>query len=251
MNMKASLKYQLIDYKKPVMIFYFVIFCVISLFYVGAVITIKGNSSDYTKIGGLEMTTVIFLFVAGLNSFKDTFRMLLQNGVSRKTVFVGNIVTAAIVSFGMAIIDYIILLVGKQISLGNDRLFIEGMFEQLYPARVGVDSMLIESLLLNFFLYTSAIAIGYFITILYYRMSKAAKTIVSIGVPVGVFFLMPIIDSTITNGKIMYTIREILDFSFGITKSSPIHAVVTLFLTFILFSALSWLFMRKAVEKNN
>ena len=78
MKLKSTVKYQMIDMGKPVSIFYFVLLCVLVFGFTvtGARFVISGNIVSTTNgsgFSGMELATVVFLFVCGLNSFKEFF----------------------------------------------------------------------------------------------------------------------------------------------------------------------------------
>src|SRR5665647_391197 len=138
MKGKSSIKYQLSEMKSPVAIFYFIMFCILVLgftFKTIGVVSINGSSvfSNSSLSGpgftGMEAVSAIFLFVCGLNSFKEFFRMLTQNGLSRKTIFAGRIITFLALCAGMAVIDKFILVVGKIIAAQLPGTHFAGLFE--------------------------------------------------------------------------------------------------------------------------
>ena len=96
MNLKSAIKYQLYNVKKAVMIFYFVIYVLIIL-----------SSTHFVRISGLEFATIIFIFIVGLNWFKESFKILIQNGVSRLTQYKAMTISAVILATGLSIIDVI------------------------------------------------------------------------------------------------------------------------------------------------
>jgi len=259
MQTKASFRYQLNDLKKPVMVYYLVIALVMIFLFlgIGLVVSVSENSGSISStssgFSGLEFGTIIFLFVCGLNSFREAFRMLIQNGSSRRTIFTGRILVFLSVSAGMALINAVILMVGKFLASKKDTFSFSGIYELMYPGRAG-ESMLQmygKGFLLNVSMYLAVIALGYFITIAYYRMNKAAKIAVSIGVPALFIYGLPILDATVTHGAISAVIWKFLHFAFGFDNGENAYfAVVTCLLTACIFAALSWLMMRRAVIKD-
>jgi hypothetical protein len=243
MKINVSFKYQFSEYKNPVIIYYLTFISLITfIFYLSSD---KGNSS--TEFNGTGLATAIFLFVMGLNSFKESFLMFLQNSVSRKTVYAGRILSAIALSIGMAFMDQLLMLLGNLIIANNLRLEYRSMVETMYMrSYITPSQMYLEGFLFNMVFYLAAFTFGYFITIAYYRMNKALKIIVSVGVPAGYFILLPIIDYKIFNGKIFKAIGEFLMFALG----SPYYAMTTFFILFLIFSNLSWIMLRKAVDKN-
>jgi hypothetical protein len=203
----------------------------------------------------MEFASVIFLFIVGLTSFKDPFRMLIQNGVSRKMMFQSLIQSFVFICVVMALIDKIIALLSQFVASLNEELFFIGMFEQLYGQRyLGASTdfqMSFEGLLFNICFYLMFVMVGYFISVSYYRMNKGAKVAVSVGVPVFFFVALPIIDASLTNGVISGAIYKLILFVFGFSNgSNPYYGMVTCLLSFALFGGLSWLLMKKAVVKD-
>lgn len=250
MNYKAALKYQFAEFKKSVIIFYAIVIAVIALF---MLLIATDNSSNFNSTGGIEMSSFIFLFVCGLNCFKETFLMMLQNGISRKTMFISRIVSMVGISVLMAIIDRIMVMLFGRFNGTNVRFNIVGLYEQYFSNHannIGLLQKYAEGTLTTILLYLAAIAFGYFITSAYYRMNKALKAGVSIGVPVGLFIVLPLVDSALTNGKIMEVFSRFIEFAFGIKNGLPYNLMITSGLSFIIFFVLSWLLIRKATDKN-
>ena len=251
--------------KRPVAIFYFVMFCILLFgFTVGGLnassssihntVIISTTSVSGTGFVGMEAATAIFLFVCGLNSFKEFFRMLTQNGVSRKSIFLGRIITLLYVCAGMAVIDKIILLAGKFIASHMSGVNFVGLFELIYAGRadqVGAIHMNIDGFLFGFCLYLAAITIGYFITIAFYRMNKITKIAVAVGVPMVLLNAVPYLDAALLHGELGNVLMNTMSFAFGFHNgANPYFAMVTCLLISAVFAALSWLAMRKAVVKD-
>lgn len=249
MNFKAAHLYQLNEYKKSVMIYYLVVVLVFLFF--GVTMSVAGES-DFTSTGGIEMSSVIFLFVCGLNSFKETFLMLMQNGISRKTMFISRIAAMGILCTGMMVIDRFVVGVISAISDNSSSFRISGMYEQMFYFRtkdMGLLQRNLEGIVFTLCFYFASIAVGYFITAAYYRMNKTLKLAVSVGLPVSVFFILPIVDATITNGRITRFIGYVFGTVFGVNKQQPLNFMVSCVIAAGVFFGLSWLLIRKAVDK--
>lgn len=248
MNLKTSIRYHLKDTSAAIMIYYTVVVC-INLFFILASTILKTTDSS---MSGMEFSSAIFLFILGLNSFKETFGMFLQNSISRKTMFTSKMTAFILIAMFMTIIDRIILIFGSMVTTLNPNSHYIGLFSLLYEPHVKSVSSIqstIEGLLLVFFLYLTCITIGFFITIAYYRMNKAVKLIVSVGTPITVFVVIPMIDTSITRGRITKTFVDIVEGIFGYGMN-PFAGILTTILTFIFFSMFSWLLMRKAILSN-
>lgn len=255
MNLNLSIKYQLHDSKKPLLIFYLTIFLttfsiiLLTCLPKNNVISVKGS------LQGIEAATAIFLLIAGMNSFKEVFRMFVQNGVSRKTMFIGRLVSVTLISMGMALVDSITASLNKKIIHASSNLEYVRLIDMLYGSRYENYSSgflrFVEGVLLLFCIYAAFSMMGYFITALFYRMNKSTKIAVSVGVPAGLFVLLPVVDSFVFQGAIGRAIERFMLFAFGFSNgANPYYAMVTMILSFAVFSGLSWLIVRKAVMKD-
>ncbi|MDF2685243.1 MAG: hypothetical protein K0S55_424 [Clostridia bacterium] len=248
MNIKSSLKYQLFEFKRPIIIFYIVIIAVIFLFFI---MNIAYKSSDIS-FNGMDVASIIFIFIAGLNSFKSIFYLFSANGISRKTLFTSFIISTAPICGLMALIDTII---GFMLSL-----FINynTMFFQVYNSRYGHENninlfsgklqFLGESFLWSFFTYAMFIIIGFLITVIYYRMNKITKILVSVGVPIFFTSILPTIDGILFKGAIIRSIINLFSFIFG--DSNPYISILFSIMIFIILTVISFLFIRKAPIKD-
>jgi hypothetical protein len=252
MNLKSVVKYQILDGKIAIPVFYLVVLSVMVLLFVSVAEPGEGSSAS---ISGLEMATIIFLFIVGLNAFRETFRMMIQNGISRKTMFKGFVFMTLVLSAGMSLVNVILLWIGKAMMAANDNIVFMSLFEQLYAIRYeGNTSILqpvLEGLLFTICLSAAAMMFGYFITTMYYRLNKAGKIVVSVGVPALLIIGLPIFDAVVTNGLIHRSLWRFISFAFGFLNGcNPYYAMVSSLIGFALLAALSWMLVRKAVVKD-
>ncbi|HEX3021381.1 MAG TPA: hypothetical protein VHQ24_07630 [Lachnospiraceae bacterium] len=256
MSIKSSYHYQIKDHKNSIIIYYLILIGIMVLVFTGMGVSIarEDGTNVSGQIGGFEMSTVIFLFVTALCSFKESFGMLLQNGVSRKTLFTSRIAVTITIAAIMALIDKVILAIFSIFTNLVDNIDSSSIFEQLYMKKASEMNELqlnIESFIFGFLLYVCVMAGGYFITILFYRLGKTGKVIIGAGVPFTVFMLLPILDTAIFDGRITKAIGKLIDFALGFSNNSPTNAFITFLLGSVVVSAVSWLLMRKAVVKNS
>lgn len=235
MNLKAALKYQLNEYKKPVIIYYIVI---LALFITGFTLTtiFPGGSN---VMAGLEGASVIFLFVVGLNSFKDSSKMLLQNGVSRRTQFKAIVLGIIVVSLTMLVIDTLVQLLSVLVlpyANSFTGVFVEAYFNK------GTFSASLNPVLWQFGGYMLAAFIGLGITTLYVRLRKGWKIAVSISVPVFFFIVVPVLAERF-NIRLLRPIINFVKMIFGV---NPYLDSLLLFVTCAIAAAICFLMSRKA-----
>lgn len=249
MNIKAAIRYQRSDYLKTVRNFYMIIVLIIVLFVIAVEL---GDDSSIKSLGGIEMSTLIFLFVLGLNSFRENFLMMLQNGVSRKTMFMSTIVTILSTSVIMGVIDRVFLIVGGLYSNMYENVIVTGMYDMLYEKRVAsmnAISFNLEGILITIAMYVSAMSVGFFITTAYYRMNKVLKVVVSVGVPATVFVFLPVLDGAVFGGRISRVVIKMLDFIFGGRSGNPYNLLLSCAIFTVVCLSLTWVLVRRAVEK--
>lgn len=250
MNIKTAVKYQINEYIKSIKVYYLV--AILVLIFFGVLASIN-TSSSFNSTGGIEWSSIIFLFILGLNSFKETFLMMLQNGTTRKTMFVGRLITIGVTGAFMAIIDRFIVNVGGLMNNLITRYTVGGMYEEMFNARaetMHIVTLNLEAILITTGIYIVAMMFGYFTTTAYYRMNRMLKVAVSIGVPTTVMIILPLLDVTVFRGKIAIAINKILRFVFGGAAGNPYNLLLSCILCSVVGAGLTWLLIRKAVEKN-
>ena len=249
MKIKSAYKFQLSELKRPVLIYYIVI---VALMILTAVLQKVMDSHGFeSSSSGYEMATVIFLFVCGLNAFKQPFHMFMANGVSRRSAYIGTVASFGTVAVGMALIDNLLSLVMS--------LFLryQTLFAQQYGARYGFSEsagvtfpLVAEGFIWAVFFYMAAAMVGLAITTAYYRMSKPLKLAVSIGVPVLLLIVLPIVDASVFGGAIISAVTGFLNKACTLLGEGNPYSMV-LYNTFWIgiMGALAWLLMRKATIK--
>ena len=242
MRLTPTLKYQLTSTKWPIIIYYIVIYALM----ITMGISRSFDTTNFSvTFGGLDGASIIFLFVVGLNAFKSNFHMFVANGVSRKTMFTSFIASTGILCAGMALVDSINVLIISQFVEYQPAVM------QLFDARY-IDSglrMYTESFLWMFFSYVSSIMLGYFITTAYYRMNKPLKLAVSIGVPVMVFIVLPILDNVLFDHQLTVAFRAYTAFCSGQSTGSPYVAMLFDVINIAVTGALAYLLARRATVK--
>lgn len=256
MNIFASFRYQMADQKKGILVYYGVLlgmFVLVETLFV-VVLPPEKNTSSMNGVTGI---TAVFLFVASLCSFKENFGMSLQNGVSRRSLFLGRLCTAGAVCLITAVLDEALTLFIPLFSkLLKTDIVTHSLFENVYGSILG-DSMNpflmgLCSVAFSFSALLAAAGLGYFITILFYRLNKLGKILVGAGVPA--FFmvgvpLLKMLNERIAGGKIGEAVVRFIASSAEFLVGQPQNAMLTYLALFAMFSLFAWLLLRRAVVK--
>lgn len=245
MNILASYRYQMNDHKNSILIYYLIIF----LLYIvaeGILNLVSPSIGAENSMSGNEAISLIFLFVVGLCTFKETFLFSLQNGICRKTLFCAKLLTMVSVAVLMAAADAVVLLLNRGISALTVGQPTCSLYGTIYGAPDGQSLvMLIPNFFLECLLALAVMATGYFITILFYRLNKTGKILVGAGVPVLFNIILPLIDFRFFHMSISRTAGRLMLFA----VERPSHLIVSSILIFAVFYTAAFLLMRRAIVK--
>ena len=231
---------------KAAIIYYFIFVCVI--------IALIAISSGIITISGVEISTAIFLFVCGLNSFKSNFYFAKSNGISRKTFIKGLLISSVPIALVMSIIDIIINRVNN-IFIKNPTLYDMSYGELVGHIGIVYESNWIQSnslatifntILFQFSLCLLAYVIGIVINMIYYRANKYVKVLVS-AIPVAFIILKG--NLSMRNPSLTLRINEFTDYIFGFNPSNVFACIKTFLVFTVVLSAIAFLLIRKAVIK--
>lgn len=176
------------DMIKPIIIFY----CIILASLLLSLVLVKSNLHLMAK--GLELATAIFLFVCGLNSFKENFYFAQSNNISRKSFITGVITSILPVAIVMAIID---ILINRVVNIFAD---MPTLYDMLFGNYAGINVLkglspwvqensiivIFYSIVFCFLLYCLVYVLGLAISMLYFRCNTIMKILVSV---IGVMLL--------------------------------------------------------------
>ncbi len=123
-KLKSAILYECSTKIKAIGLFYLIEYLITALIFAIVAICTKGN-----EIGSnaLELSSIIFVSVVGVLGYKEDFKALIQNGYTRKYIFLATVCMFIFMCGTMALIDTII---GNTIHYFNDHYFT--MFGGLY-----------------------------------------------------------------------------------------------------------------------
>ena len=231
---------------KSAIIYYSIFVCVI----IGLIAVSDGRST----MSGMELSTVIFIFVCGLNSFKSNFYFAKSNGISRKTFIKGLLISIIPIALVMSIIDIIINRINNifiknptlyDMSYGNLLGDVGRIHEGVWIQSNSL-ATIFNTILFQFSLCLLAYVVGIVINMIYYRSNKYLKVLVSV-IPV-VFIIFNANFSTKNPGLTM-RINEFLDYIFGFNPVNVFACITTFFVLVVILSGVAFLLIRKAIIK--
>lgn len=244
-----SLKISKINFEgvsKSAIIYYFIFICVV----IGLIAVSKGT----IIMSGIEISTIIFLFVCGLNSFKSNFYFAKSNGISRKTFIKGLLISSIPIALIMSIIDIIINRI-INIFIKSPTLYdmsygsLLGDVGIVYGSdwiQINTFSNIFNNILFQFSFCLLAYVVGIVINMIYYRSNKYLKALVSV---TPVIFLMFNSNISMKNHILAMKINNFLDYIFGFNPSNVFACITTFLIITVILSGIAFLLIRKAVIK--
>lgn len=248
MRLKSIVKYNLSSIKNALIIYYsiFITVCV-------SLILLSENTNGSISSSGLEMTSVIFIFITGLNFFKENFYFMKSNNVTRKEFLYGTAISMIPVVLLMSIIDIVINRIYNILiksPTNYDMIYTSLRSEKWFLNSNWVQSNSIETLF-NTFMFQSTIylvffSLGFLVTIIYYKCNKLMKVVVSI-LPVALIMILNIIG--VTYPSLINKTNNIIATIFGWDTQNSYMAVLTCVVLYITLIAISRLLTKKAIVK--
>lgn len=255
MKLSATFRYQFNEIKRTAIVFYG-LFLGISLllmlsFGVFSLVFYDNGTStvSVSMLNGMSGVTAICVFVSGWAAFGENFRMALQHGISRKTLFAGRICAAAAGSLLYAVCDQLITLtaslIGRQQPLHMTSV---PLLETIYGPQGNWLVGSLYSVIFSFFILLAVSALGHLISVLFYRLPTYGKVILVVGLFAGIN-LLPILLKVIRDrfhlealwDALCRALAWFLQTAFGAAPNCMVSCLVL----FALLSGFSWLVLRR------
>ena len=248
MRLKSIVKYNLSSIKSGLAIYYaiFITVCI-------SLVLLAKNSDGSISSSGLEMSSVIFIFVAGLNFFKENFYFMKSNNVTRKEFLYGTAASMIPIVSIMSVIDIVINRIYNIfiVSPTNyDMIYTSLRGEKWFLNTNWVQSNSIETLFNTFIfqitVYLVFFSLGFLVTIIYYKCNSLMKVDVSV-LPVVLIMILNIIG--VAYPSLINKINIIINTMFGWDSQNSYMAVLTCVVLYIILIVISRLLTRKAIIK--
>lgn len=240
MRFLPAFKYRFRDCMFSMGVVILVMIVLTALCYLGIVtfgsITRTDNSGEVimeTTTMNFSMPVAIFMFVLSIVSIREDMRLGIQNGAGRRTVFLANAVCMFVTSLILNIAFFAMTAVWNQFDTGVYIMDFFGALSNNKPFFESIGDLAISSavlLALSEFL----TALGTFTSLMYWRLNKLGKWIVSIGI--GAAFIL-FIDVIIRYKVVADLLGRLMGWVF-LTPWNLVLSFVILAAAFYVFSAL-------------
>ncbi|MCU6009202.1 hypothetical protein H3U41_20360, partial [Clostridioides difficile] len=153
---------------KYVWIFYAIQYALVA--FITIIIGLVMGTFEDVGTNCLEMNTLIYIGILGVLGFKDDFKMLIQNGFTRKYIFIATLSMFGFISGTMALIDTIV---------GNLLHHFNSSYSTLYGGIYGYDNLFMNWLWL-FLLYVTFCCLLYLIILIINKTGKNVSIILGV-----------------------------------------------------------------------
>lgn len=189
---------------------------------------------------GVDGASMIFLFVIGLNFFKHNFLFSQANGVSRRHFYLGSLMALAAVAATLTVVGCVLDVFVRLFDPG-----IKDISALIYPK-----SSFLSGFVWTLFTNLAFMVLGWFIAMVFYRSGKALKLVISIGIPVFLFIVLPMLNEAM-HGVIFDALGKSITFLMGLTFGPSIWVgVLSMFVVAAAFSGFCYLLVRRAPVKS-
>ena len=184
MALKPTLKQQLKDYCISGGIFFLVNVVLVALPFVG--LLTFGVDDTNISYSGYGFSCAIFMLVMGIVLPRQSMRLGVQMGVSRRTTFLGLLISTLVGALALLTAGEALMTVAQALAPAGSNLYFSDFYWLLYGDGSLSHSLVqhLTSILFNTTLMLLAFGLGLFFTFLFWRLNKFGCVIAGIAIPV-------------------------------------------------------------------
>lgn len=221
-KLKTIIQYECMTSFKYIWYFYAVEYAMVALITIIAGIC-RGSFEDLGT-NALEINTLIYIGILGVLAFNEDFKMLIQNGFTRKYIFIASLAMFTFISGVMAFIDTV---------MGNIIHYLLPNYQSLYAGIYGYGNIFVNWLCL-FLGYILVCTWLYFGVLAMNRIGKKLSIYVSI-VLGGIILLIVAMFRFVLSSEVINKMLELMRQAFGFMSNGTINSLypVSTFLVLI------------------
>ncbi len=247
MKIKSAYRFQMKEYLKGMAAYYGIVLLLAMGLYILFISLDRLGKIDLEaeNIPMVYVVTSMFLFISAMAVNKEHFHMLIQNSVSRKAFFVartGMILSVAAIS---SVVDYLFRILDATL---NGKVNFEttsslSMYGSYDLSNVGI---VMHSILMVFLECAAAMAIGYLIVSVFYRVGNGLFVVIGFVVSIVAIRYLVVGAISIMSDSMMTFLRKLFLGYYDLLEKTPVTGEATIAVVFLLCSMISWLLLRKA-----
>lgn len=225
-KLKSIIHYECSTSLRYVWIFYVIQYMIVA--FISLTVGLVIGSFEDVGTNCLEINTLIYVGVLGILGFHDDFKMLIQNGFSRRYIFIGTVSMFCFISAVMAFID---TAVGNLIHMFNQN------YSSVYGLIYGYDHIITNWLWL-FLLYSTVCCLFFCIILTLNKLGRILS--VYLGIIIGGLILLIIaLFRYVLTSQMITKIIQFLMKTMGFMSNGTINHILPVFTFLILVTLLS------------
>ncbi|HIY17857.1 MAG TPA: hypothetical protein IAA44_00445 [Candidatus Blautia avistercoris] len=170
-KLKAVIQFECMTSFKYIWIFYGIQYAVVLL--ATLIVRVSVDNAEHIGVSGLETNTFIYVGILGMLGYSEDFKMLIQNGFTRRYIFIACVAMFGFISGCMALVDTVV---------GNVLHYVLPGYQSIYGGLYGYENILLNWLWL-LLLYMLLCSLFYLAVLV---VNKAGKILsISLGVIIG------------------------------------------------------------------
>lgn len=159
-NLKSIIRYECVTSLKYLLIFYPIQYGIIAL--ISLIIGISTGNFEDIGTNSIEMNSIIYVGVLGVLGLRQDFKMVIQNGFTRKYIFIATLSMFCFISGIMAVIDT---------AVGNILHYYNNDYSSVYGGLYGYDNILMNLVWL-FLVYVLVCSLLYLVMLIVNKVGK-------------------------------------------------------------------------------
>lgn len=211
------------------------------------------NGSTAIGVSGTEIIAMVTALILALSSFREEFQMLIQNGISRKCVFLSRLAAGAALAATMSAADIVFRLFSKGLEMiSGTAVYASPFWEMVYPQFWETHSAFLTWIVyfvMGLLFYVLMYMVGTAMSALFYRLGKRGRTVMAAGLPIFIFVVLPIALEYFGGTAVITWLVDVFLTLAGLKIQNPWPAMVTAAVLTCLFGALGWITVRRAAAK--
>jgi len=247
LRLKTAFQYCLRDGLKTIGIFFGIMLAVHAAL-AAAILIFSNPGSSAGSISLYESAAMVTLFVTGIVSVRENLRLLIQHGIGRRTAFISEIGVAAALALIAALAGELLISASQALLSGSAQIQYLSFYQMAFndgQIAAGLGARLMAAAL-GFAVYFTGYLLGMLISLIFYRLPKAWKIVVAVGVPVFFALIVPLSVATPTGRAIFSWLAEPLARLLDFTFRAPGNYLCVSLLFCLLVACFCQLLMRRA-----
>lgn len=240
-KLQTAIRYECLTSVKYIWIFYTIMLSIVAAVFITLKLCLGNNEN--ISMSALENSSIIYIGILGVMGFTEDFKMLIQNGFTRKYIFIS---TISMFMFMAAVLAFFDTIIGSAVPL------IIPDYRNIFGLIYGIKNQYLLNWLLLFLTYTFVSSVTYFFVVLFNKIGKYffIAFMVALGIILG--FIVPLLFVYVIPENIIQNIFTFLSRIAGFTADGTInylYPIVSLIIGAGIFGGITYLILRRTELK--